>query len=71
MTTHEMIGKLRNPYGQTPEEMKQVRLAAADRLLELEEQSKGGHDAYVNMREFAESQGLDTVCHGRTERRES
>lgn len=56
MRTHEIISKLRNPYGVNEKEMRAVRLAAADKIESLE-------DAYQNMKKFAESNGLDTTTY--------
>ena len=55
MSRHEIVAKLRNPYGLSPDEIRQVRLAAATLIESL-------HGAYSNMRQFAEDNGLDTVC---------
>lgn len=63
MSTRNLLHLLRNPYGHTPEEISNVRHAAADRLEELEKQLKHAHDAYVNMRDWAEANGVDTKAY--------
>jgi hypothetical protein len=46
---------LRNPWGHDYERQRAARLEAAERLEELT-------DAYTNMRQWAEQNGLDTVA---------
>lgn len=48
---------LRNPHGFKEAELRRARLEAADRL-------EGLQDAYLNMRAWAEQNGLDTVARG-------
>lgn len=48
---------LRNPYGKSDKQISDTRLAAADKIEEL-------HDAYLNMKKFAKSKGLDTATRG-------
>lgn len=63
LSTHDLLHLLRNPYGHTSQEMDSVRRAAADRLEELEKQLKYTYDAYVNMRDWAEANGVDTKAY--------
>jgi hypothetical protein len=46
---------LRNPHGHSYDTQRAVRLEAADRMEELQ-------NAYLNMRQWAEQNGLDTRC---------
>jgi hypothetical protein len=55
MSVNMILHILRNPYGYSEKEQKQARLAAADKIEEFQ-------DAYLNMRKFAEDNGLDTTC---------
>ncbi len=54
MDRNELLNVLRNPFGKSETECKKARLQAADYIEFL-------HDAYVNMRDFAEENGLDTM----------
>jgi hypothetical protein len=47
---------LRNPYGWPEEKVAEARLAAADEIEKLQ-------DAYTNMRDWAESNGVDTLAY--------
>jgi hypothetical protein len=58
MTRSEAIHILRNPWGHSPQEIREAQLKACDEIEHLE-------DAYNNMREWAEHNGLDTVCRNR------
>jgi ribosome recycling factor len=51
----EIIHILRNPYGHSQEEIRQVQLDAADEIENL-------LDAYVNMRDWARENGVDTTA---------
>ena len=53
--TDEIIAALRNAYDQTPEQMRDIRLRAADEIEKWQ-------DAYLNMKTFAEDNGLDTTA---------
>ena len=55
--THKVKHILRNPYGHSAEEIRDMQLKACDLLDRWEE-------AYLNMRKFAEDNGLDTVARG-------
>jgi hypothetical protein len=57
MTRSEAIHILRNPYGYSREDQREAALKACDEIEALEE-------AYNNMREWAEQNGVDTVCRG-------
>ena len=57
MTEQKVIHILRNPYAHSEDEI----ITAGREAASLIEKYK---DAYINMREFAESNGLDTVTHG-------
>lgn len=57
MTREECIHILRNPYGHSQEKRREAALKACDEIEALE-------DAYKNMRDWAEKNGLDTVSHG-------
>lgn len=48
---------LRNPYRFTTEEIKQAQLNACDMYESMK-------DSYLNMREFAEENGLNTTADG-------
>jgi hypothetical protein len=48
---------LRNPYGHSAEEIKRAQLFACNEIERL-------MDAYKNMRDWAEKNGVDTVCRG-------
>jgi hypothetical protein len=52
-----VLHMLRNPHGFKEAELRLARLEAAERLEELQ-------DAYLNMRAWAEQNGLDTVARG-------
>lgn len=56
MTEHEALHICRNPYGHPQHKLREACLTVCDRL----ESWKG---AYLNMRQFAEDSGLDTVCY--------
>lgn len=53
----KVLHMLRNPHGFKEAELRRARLEAADRLEELQ-------DAYLNMRAWAEQNGLDTLARG-------
>jgi hypothetical protein len=53
----KVLHMLRNPHGFKEEELRRARLEAADRL-------EGLQDAYLNMRQWAEQNGLDTMARG-------
>jgi hypothetical protein len=53
--TKTVLHILRNPYGHTPEEIRQAQLDAATEI-------ENWMDAYWNMRKFAEANGLDTMA---------
>ena len=46
---------LRNPYGHTAEEIRQAQLDAAEAI-------ENGLEAYWNMRDWAEANGVDTMA---------
>lgn len=52
-----VLHMLRNPHGFKEAELRRARLEAADRLEALQ-------DAYLNMRQWAEQNGLDTMARG-------
>jgi hypothetical protein len=56
MTCHEILGKLRNGHGFTFDEMREVRLAAADHIESLEQMVE-------SLREHARKAGLDTAAY--------
>lgn len=58
MTRRECIHILRNPWGHSAEEVKSAQLMACDEIEALEE-------AYKNMRDWAEQNGVDTVTRNR------
>jgi hypothetical protein len=53
---HEILHILRNPYGHSPEEIRQAQLDAADDIEALRE-------SYTNMRDWAEANGVDTKAY--------
>ena len=55
MTRNEAIHILRNPHGYSEERIREARLKACDEIEALEE-------AYNNMRDWAEKNGVDTVA---------
>lgn len=55
MTRAECIHILRNPWGHSAEEIKRAQIKACDEIEHLEQ-------AYNNMRDWAEKNGVDTVC---------
>lgn len=57
MTEHEALAITRNPYGFSEEKQREARLLICDKMETYKE-------AYLNMREYAESQGLDTRAYG-------
>lgn len=61
MDAHQIISFLRNPYGKSPDEMRDVRLAAADEI-------EKWRDAYENMRDWAVKCGVDVNTYGMHER---
>ena len=58
METNLLLHKLRNAYGQNAEELREVRLAAAEEIEKY-------RDAYKNMCDFAVSKGLDITTTGK------
>ena len=56
MESNEILHYLRNPYGKTKEECREIMHLAAERI----EQWK---DAYENMRDYAVSKGLDVTTY--------
>ncbi len=64
MTTDEIIHQLRNPYGLNKFETDTVRLAAAAEIERLQKLFNSMKDAYQNMSDFAESNGLDVTTYG-------
>lgn len=48
---------LRNPHGFKESELRAARLEAADRMEALQ-------DAYLNMRQWAEQNGIETIARG-------
>lgn len=48
-----LLHVLRNPHGYEGDFLRKIHIEAADRIEQLEE-------AYINMRDFAEKNGLDT-----------
>jgi hypothetical protein len=52
---HEILHILRNPFGHSQEEIRQAQLDAADEIENL-------LDAYVNMRDWARANGVDTTA---------
>lgn len=57
METEEILHILRNSYGKSAEELKAAQLAACDKIESLQA-------AYINMRDFANENGLDTATTG-------
>lgn len=55
MTRNEAIHILRNPNGHSHEQQREAALKACDEIEALE-------DAYNNMRDWAEKNGVDTVA---------
>lgn len=55
MTRKEAIHILHNPYGHSRERQREARLKACEEIEALEE-------AYNNMRDWAEKNGVDTVA---------
>lgn len=55
--TQRVLHILRNPYGYSATEIRQMQIKACN-LIERYQ------DAYLNMRKFAEDNGLDTTTHG-------
>lgn len=53
----KVLHMLRNPHGFKEAELRAARLEAADRL-------EGLQDAYLNMRAWAEQNGLNTMARG-------
>jgi hypothetical protein len=58
MTRDFCLHILRNSWGYTQEEIKEAQLFACDEIEHLEK-------AYLNMRDWAEQNGVDTVCRNR------
>lgn len=58
MKRHDILHILRNPYGRSSEEIRQAQLAACDEIESLQ-------DAYLNMRDWAEKNGVDTAARNR------
>jgi len=56
MKTDEILHILRNPYGWNDTEIRQVALDAADEI-------ERWKDAFENMRDWAEKNGLDIMTH--------
>lgn len=52
METHQIISFLRNPYGKSTDEMREIRLAAADEIEKWK-------NAYENMRDWGIKCGID------------
>lgn len=52
MKINEILHILRNPYGKSEKQKLEARLSAADKIEEL-------LDAYLNMKKFAEDNGLN------------
>jgi len=57
MKTEEILHILRNPYGKTECEIKSAQIEACDKIESLQ-------SAYINMRDFANDNGLDTAVAG-------
>lgn len=57
-TIDTVLHVLRNPYGRSSEEVRWARLAACDLIEDLQ-------SAFLNMRDFAADNGLDTACYGK------
>lgn len=57
MSYNTILHQLRNPYGLDKYHLRNVRLAAADEI-------EKWHDAYQNLRCFAEKRGIDTTTFG-------
>ena len=55
MLTDLLLHRLRNSYGQSNDELREIRLIAAKKIEELQ-------DAYLNMRDWAEKNGVDTTA---------
>ncbi len=58
MTRDDCIHILRNPYGYSTAIQREARLFACDEIERLE-------NSYANMRDWAEKNGLDTICTGK------
>jgi len=54
--TDKLLGQLRNAHGQNFDQMREVRLAAADHIEALTA-------ALASLRKYAEEQGIDTAAH--------
>jgi len=61
MKTHKIISLLRNPYGLSLEEMKEIRLAAANEIESWE-------DAFNNLKKYVESLGIDITSYNAMEK---
>ena len=57
MTEEKALHIVRNPYGFSEDEIREARLYVCDKM-------ESYKDAYLNMREFAESKGIDTRAYG-------
>jgi hypothetical protein len=57
VSRNDCIHILRNPWGFSRLQQREAALYACDEIERLE-------DSYANMRAWAESNGLDTVCTG-------
>lgn len=56
MTKDRCIHILRNPHGHEAAEIREAQLKACDEIEALEA-------AYINMRDWAEKNGVDTTCY--------
>lgn len=57
LSEKEVLHVLRNPFGHSQTKVRQARLQACDMI-------ESYQDAYLNMRHFAEENGLDTATYG-------
>jgi len=55
MTESKSLSICRNPHGFSEDEVREARLTVCDKM-------ESYKNAYLNMREFAESKGLDTMA---------
>lgn len=55
MTRADCIHILRNPYGYSQATQREAALLACDEIERLE-------DSYLNMKKWAEANGIDTIC---------
>jgi hypothetical protein len=53
--TKKLLHILRNPYGHSQDEIRQAQLDAAQKI-------EDGLEAYWNMRDWAEKNGVDTMA---------